>query len=473
MKNLILIIDDSNFNREFLSAIIETKYEVHCENNGKAGINYMKEHLDDIFMLLLDIVMPEMDGFDVLSLMQSNGWIYKIPVVMISSESTTTYVNHAFDLGAIDYISRPFSAEGVFRRIDNAIHKFTTSKVTLNDDENNMIQVLSNLVEFRNGETGLHLLHIKVITSILLNRINSFYEKPLYTDKFIHLVSNASALHDIGKISIPSEILNKPGRLTKEEFEIMKTHSAYGAKMIEESPNYKSSELLQVAYKIARWHHEKIDGKGYPDGLVGDQIPIYVQVVSIADCYDALTSERCYKKAIPQDKAIQMIVNGECGQFSKLLTTCLQDAKEELLMYLDVESPNVSQNVDFDSYLSEDVTGSNAYFSNKIKTQLDIDRLKNKYVFEGANKAVFEYNVKSDLLTFSILNFDKVVDYKDETVQNIKNQITNYLKTIDQNAKKLEGNINMKFLNEEITYNISAKFFIKDDSLAIVGKIFN
>lgn len=341
MKDKILIVDDSQMNREFLKEILCHDYDIILAENGVEAISLMKNHLSSLSLILLDLIMPEMDGFEVLTYMNKYQWIHDIPVMIISSENSGKYIGRVYDLGASDFISRPFNVNIVQKRVSNIISLYSkqrrlkdivTEQVYEKESRSNlMISVLSHIVEFRNGESGLHIIHINMITEKLLYALLRKDPTCSLTSQDISLITMASSLHDIGKISISDKILNKPGRLTPEEFTIMKTHASIGGDIIRGLQWDQNDPLLKVAYEICRWHHERWDGRGYPDGLKGDEIPLSAQVVSLADVYDALTSDRCYKKAIPHKKAIQMIMNGECGQFQPMLLECLLDIEDELL----------------------------------------------------------------------------------------------------------------------------------------------
>ena len=335
-RQQILIVDDSALNRAILSEILRGDFRILEAENGEQCLDPMHEHAGDIALILLDINMPHMDGFEVLNYMNRNHSIEDVPVIMISSEESDEYIRKAYELGASDYVSRPFNARVVYQRVLNTIKLYAKQRrlVTLVSDqirrrEKNislMVAILSQIVEFRNGESALHVQHIRTLTECILEWMSTHQKKYVISAADQDIIPLASALHDIGKIGIPDEILNKPGRLTAEEFNIMKTHTTLGAKMLKEmEPYYPEVPLLETAYQIARWHHERWDGKGYPDGLKGDAIPLSAQVVSLADVYDALTSERCYKKAFPHETAIRMILNGECGTFNPVLIQCLRD----------------------------------------------------------------------------------------------------------------------------------------------------
>lgn len=338
MKSTILIVDDSQLNRLVLYELLNDRYNVIEATNGVDALNIIKEQDARIDLVLLDIIMPGVDGYEVLEEMNRLHFIDYIPVIMISSEGASSTVERAYELGATDYITRPFEKYIIMRRISNTIRLYQKQKKLLNlvedqvqqrvDNNSMLIKVLANIVEFRNGESGLHVQHIQSLTKMLLMYLIQKTDQYQIDEYHVLLISTASALHDIGKISIDDKILNKPGRLTAEEFEIIKGHSLIGANMIQQIPSYKNDAMLRYAYDICRWHHERYDGRGYPDGLTGEEIPIWAQVVALADVYDALTSERCYKKAYSHKQAMEMILNGQCGTFNPLLLDCLCDIEE-------------------------------------------------------------------------------------------------------------------------------------------------
>ena len=335
LKQQILIVDDAELNRDILAEILHHDFKTMEVSSGEECLSVLREYGAGISLVLLDIVMPGMDGFAVLEEMNRNHWIEDIPVIMISSEETESYIRRAYEMGVSDYISRPFDAKVVYRRVYNTIKLYAKQRrlITLVTDqirekEKNsqiLIDILSHIVEFRNGESGQHVQHIKMLTGFLLDRLMQKTDKYDLKWSDQYMITIASALHDIGKVGIDEKILNKPGRLTNEEFEEMKKHTLIGASMLKSLGVYQDEELVKVAYQICRWHHERYDGKGYPDGLKGEEIPIAAQVVSVADVYDALTSERVYKKAFSHEKAMEMILAGECGTFNPLLLECLQD----------------------------------------------------------------------------------------------------------------------------------------------------
>ena len=349
-KQDILIVDDSEMNRAILAEMLGRDYIIHEAENGEEALQILRQYGTAISLVLLDIPMPVMDGFGVLQHMAAKYWIKDIPVIMISSDDSAEAVKKAYEMGVSDYISRPFDAQVVYRRVSNTItlyarqHRLITmlSEQVREKDKNNsmMVSILSQIVEFRNGESGSHVVHIKQLTKMLLEQLQRKDTAYTVTSSDLLLIPLAAALHDIGKIGIDEKILNKPGKLTREEFEIMKTHTVIGADMLESLTLYQEEPLVRIAHDICRWHHERFDGKGYPDGLKRDDIPLSAQVVSLADVYDALVSERVYKKAFSHEKAIQMILNGECGTFNPVLLECLLDIQRQLKQMLIAESEN-------------------------------------------------------------------------------------------------------------------------------------
>ena len=348
-KYRILVVDDSEMNREILSEILNEEYDIIEADSGDTCIDMLRKYETGISLVLLDIVMPGMDGFGVLNYMNHHHYLEDIPVIMISSEDSTETVRRAYEMGVSDYINRPFDAGVVHRRVYNTIKLYAkqrrlialiTNQVYEKEKNNRMmVGILSQIVEFRNGESGSHVLNINIFTGMLLESLVQHTDKYDLSWSERLLITTASALHDIGKIGIDDKILNKPGRLTDEEFKIMQNHTIIGASILENMGSYQDEELMKVAYQICRWHHERYDGKGYPDGLKGDEIPISAQVVSLADVYDALVSERVYKKAYSHEKAIEMITNGECGCFNPILLECLLDIQDRIKRKMKTSTP--------------------------------------------------------------------------------------------------------------------------------------
>lgn len=339
-KQCILIVDDVEMNRELLSLMLEDKYRLMEAEDGEQAIQILEEHLNEIDLLLLDVVMPKLDGFGVLNVMNERRWIDDIPVIMVSAENGPDYIAKGYDMGVTDYISRPYDGSIVKKRAQNTIMLYAKQKrlqqivkeelVAKQKNNRVMIDILSTVVEFRNGESGLHIVRVRTIVEILLEAYLAMHPEITMDLEDQMLIRDAASLHDIGKIVIPEEILNKPAKLTAEEFEVMKTHSARGAEMLNSLALSEESKLLQHAHAICRWHHERWDGRGYPDGLKGDEIPLSAQLVSLADVYDALTSVRVYKPAYSHERAIEMILEGECGQFNPDILECLKKEESKL-----------------------------------------------------------------------------------------------------------------------------------------------
>ena len=346
----LLVVDDSEMNREILKEILGKEYRILEACDGEEALKMLEQYGTEISLVLLDIIMPKMDGFEVLAYMNRDKWIEDIPVIMISSEGSESYIRRAYELGASDYISRPFDAKVVYQRVINMIKLYAkqrrlihlvTDQIYEKEKNNRMMTgILSQIVEFRNGESGLHVLHINILTQLLLEKLMRKSENYDLSWSQQHMIATASALHDIGKIGIDEKILNKPGKLTKEEFEAMKQHTIIGARMLDRLEMYHDEEMMKYAYEICRWHHERYDGKGYPDGLKGEEIPISAQVVSLADVYDALVSDRVYKKAYSHEKAMEMILNGECGMFNPLLLECLVEIQDKVRKELGIKDVN-------------------------------------------------------------------------------------------------------------------------------------
>lgn len=340
-KPLVLIIDDSEMNRAILSEMLKDEYCILEADNGRIALDMVDRYGDELSLVMLDIVMPGISGFEVLADLSRRTGIDNLPVIMISSEDSDDMVLRAYELGASDYINRPFDSRIVRRRVSNTIRLYAKQRrlTSLLSQQYNervknsrmLIDIMAGVMELRNGESGRHVTNIEKLTELLLGCLVQRSGTVSLDNEERSTIALASALHDIGKMSIDDAILNKPGRLTPDEFEIMKTHTTIGADMLLElGSHHAGNALMEYAYQITRWHHERWDGKGYPDGLKGDDIPIAAQVVSVADVYDALTSVRVYKDAIPHKEAIQMILDGKCGTFNPLLLDCLLEVQDRI-----------------------------------------------------------------------------------------------------------------------------------------------
>lgn len=417
-NSTILIADDSEMNRAILTDMLDDEYEILEAENGEEALSLIDAHGDSISLILLDIVMPKLDGFGVLEQMRRKGQIDEIPVIMISSESAASKIEKAYELGAVDFINRPFDALIVHNRVVNTILLYAKQKKLMELVEQQiyekerqsrmMVEVVGNIVEFRNGESGLHIFHVRAITEMLLNHIN---EKDLgyrFSQEDISTISTASALHDIGKISIADEILNKPGKLTDEEFEQMKAHTTVGAHMLKSVASYQNEEFVNVAYEICRWHHERYDGKGYPDGLRGDQIPISAQVVALADVYDALTSKRVYKDAFSHEKAVSMILNGECGTFSPLILECLRELDQKIALTIRradlVKNDGMSgRNLAYGRLQNKELS-----LSKRSLQLMENERIRNGFLASLNEEIQFEFTMSPPSLLLSPFSAEKL-----------------------------------------------------------------
>lgn len=406
-RETILIVDDSAMNRMLLSDILADTYNIIEAEDGEQAIAILQQHASEISIVVLDMVMPKVDGFGVLEAMNENRWIQFLPVVSISTESSPEFVERAYSLGVTDFINRPFDELIVIRRVSNTIKLYAKQRKLTNmvaneifEKERNgslMITILSHIVEFRNGESGMHVMNIGTLTEILLNQISKKDDKYYLPYAERDLIVKASALHDIGKISIPEEVLNKPGKLTDEEFEAMKQHTVIGYQMLSDL-GFQDEPLVKVSREITRWHHARYDGRGYPDGLKGDEIPLSAQIVSLADVYDALTSERVYKPAFSHEKAIQMILNGECGAFNPLLLECLVEAQDAIRQGLAQPNRAFNSYEDLKSIAPAIQDAETLDVTEYALDQLENEREKNHFLTEISRQLQFDYNKSLDLL---------------------------------------------------------------------------
>lgn len=353
MRNKILIIDDVDFNRDMLRIILEEDYTIVEADNGRAALDIIAQSKDGFAAILLDLLMPEMDGFEVLKELSARGITEKIPVLIISGETSVETEKKCFEMGIADFIGKPFNNMLVKKRVHNAAEVFSTKNMLeekvaeqtkvlrkacqalkiqaeqLKKRNQEIIDLLGTVVEYRDLESGEHIHRVKEYTRILAECFMEDYPEYGLTKEKIDVIVSASALHDIGKIAIPDSILNKKGRLTKDEYEYMKSHTTKGCELLDAIKSEWDVELKKASREICRYHHERYDGKGYPEGLSGDDIPVSAQLVSVADVYDALVNERCYKEAYSTEKAFRMIVNGECGVFSPRLMACFRKVRAQ------------------------------------------------------------------------------------------------------------------------------------------------
>ena len=490
-RQKILIVDDSKFNRDILKEILGETYNYLEAENGNQAIQIIGENIG-IDLMLLDINMPQMNGFEVLKIMKRSQCIEETPVIMISSEESVDTMREAYEMGITDYITRPFDSVIVKKRVQNTLSLYANQNNLVNvvvdqiyeKEENNniMIRILSSILGSRNSESRKHILHIKTATEMMLRQLIKITDVYHLTEADIALITTASSLHDIGKIYIPEEILNKPGRLTDEEFKIMKTHSELGADIIQDMHLPQEKPLVHTAWEICRWHHERWDGKGYPDGLKGEEIPISAQVVSIADVYDALTSERCYKKAFDHDTAIKMILDGQCGQFNPILLKCLKELSPRLFKMFSNETDDSKQYYEAQRLSNEILSEKSLPRKNYSQHLIKVMQEKIDFFKKNSGRNSVDYNAVSGQLTIINENqqtlyqrddpkFDvfKEFEVSEEDVQYIIDLLDH---TSVQN-KEISVQIEAKMENNRQLYNLKLhtlwSSLKKDGYIGIVG----
>lgn len=339
-RQSVLIVDDSELNRKMLGQMLGSRFDIAEAASGEACLQLLEQNATGISIVLLDIHMPGIDGFTVLEEMNQKNLLEQIPVIMISSEDTVDAVRRAFDLGASDYISRPFDAKVVYQRIINTIQLYAKQRrlsamaadLAFEKERASrmMIGILSQVVEKRNGESRDHVQRVAQLTSMLLAGLAQKTDRYPLTREMRRTIATAAALHDIGKMEICEDLLHKEGPLTEAERRTLQSHTLLGAQMLEEQPECRDDAFARTAYNICRWHHERYDGGGYPDGLQGEQIPIEAQVVGLADVYERLVSRPVDGRARTHSEVVQMICTGVCGAFNPLLLDCLQDMEVEI-----------------------------------------------------------------------------------------------------------------------------------------------
>ena len=424
-RQTILIVDDAEMNRMMLSDMLGDQYDYVEAADGREALRILEKNVS-IDLILLDINMPEMNGFEVLEEMNRYHWIQEVPVIMITAEESVESMEHAYSLGVTDYIPRPFNVYIVRRRVENTLNLYVNQKRLMRlvsdqiaeKEENNtlMVSILSNVVEIRNHESGDHIRNIRRITELLLHQLVQKTKAYHLSEEDIALIKTASSLHDIGKITIPEEILNKPGKLTKEEFEIMKTHSAAGAQILEQMKYGQDKPLYRYALEICRWHHERWDGHGYPDGLMGEEIPISAQIVAIADVYDALTSERCYKKAYDHTTAINMILNGECGAFNSLLLECLTETAPQLRIVTGVNGDAMPYRFELNRLSEEILAHADLPKNDRVQNLLATMQERIDFFASTSGGIQFEYDSVSRLA--DVTNWNEPPQYR-HSVKNV------------------------------------------------------
>ena len=492
-RQKILIVDDSKFNRDILKEILGETYNYLEAENGNQAIQMIGENIG-IDLMLLDINMPQMNGFEVLKIMKRSQCIEETPVIMISSEESVDTMREAYEMGITDYITRPFDSVIVKKRVQNTLSLYANQNHLVNvvvdqiyeKEENNniMIRILSSILGSRNSESREHILHIKTATEMMLRQLIKITDVYHLTEADIALITTASSLHDIGKIYIPEEILNKPGRLTDEEFKIMKTHSELGADIIQDMHLPQEKPLVHTAWEICRWHHERWDGKGYPDGLKGEEIPISAQVVSIADVYDALTSERCYKKAFDHDTAIKMILDGQCGQFNPILLKCLKELSPRFFKMFSNETDDSKQYYEAQRLSNEILSEKSLPRKNYSQHVIKVMQEKIDFFKKNSGRNSVDYNAVSGQLTMINENqqtlyqrddpkFDvfKEFEVSEEDVQHIKGLLAH----TSVQDKEISVQIEAKLENNRQLYNLKLHTLWsplkKDGYIGIIGYI--
>ena len=466
-RQTILIVDDAEFNRDILKEFLGETYNYLEAENGNQAIQIMGEN-PGIDLMLLDINMPQRDGFEVLKWMKQSLCIEETPVIMISSEESVDTMRKAYEMGITDYITRPFDAVIVKKRVQNTLDLYANQKRLVNvvvdqiyeKEENNniMIRILSNVLGSRNSESSEHILHIRTATEMILRQLIKTTDAYHLTETNIAIITTASSLHDIGKIRIPEEILNKPGRLTDEEFKIMKTHSELGAAIIRDMHFLQDNPLVHTAWEICRWHHERWDGKGYPDGLKGEEIPISAQVVSIVDVYDALTSERCYKKAFDHDTAIQMILDGQCGQFNPILLKCLKELSLQFSKMISKETDDNKHYYEAQRLSNEILSEKSLPNQNYSQSVVKIMQEKIDFFKSNSGKNSIEYNAISGQLTI-INEKQQILCQRDDP----KFDIFNVIEVSEEDIQHIRVLLHQTSVqNKEISVQIKAK--VENDS---------
>ena len=480
-RQKILVVDDSKFNQELIMEILGEDYQYIVANDGLEAIKILQRDWT-IDLMLLDINMPKMNGFEVLEYLNEYHWLKDLPVIVISAEEENSIIEKAYNLGAAEYIQRPFDAFIVKKRVQNTMILYANQKkltnVVINQvyekEENNkiMIGILSNVVGTYNKESREHILHIRIATQMLLRRLIEKTDAYPLTEADITLIATASSLHDIGKVGISKEILNKPAKLTDEEFEIMKSHTLIGAKMIQDMEYPKDNLLIQTAYEICRWHHERFDGKGYPDGLVANDIPISAQVVSIADAFDALISSRVYKKAYDYKTAIQMILDGKCGCFNPLLLECLKEIGTDIYVAFN----NKYEHSDYDEVqkLSGEILKSETLpYNDHSQHIIDFLREKMEYFEMCDAKELFDYN--SLLGELTIINREKHQKNKMTSLEfksfDVNEEVIEVLKKHLNETSIENKEFSIQLQNLDITFHTLWSGLDEERYIGVVGKI--
>ena len=350
-KSKLLVVDDSPLNREILSSILKNEYDIVEAEDGEQAIEIITESGEDFSAVLLDLVMPGLSGFDVIDYLNANCPEDFLPIIAITGDESNESKLIAYEKGVSDYITRPFDAKVVYKRVSKTVKLYARQRELISQimgeirsrekSRSMLIEILSQIIEHPNDEEcGWHASHMMKFTKCILERLSKMHPEYGITDRDISIISTAAALHDIGKAAIDRSILDKKGKLSEAEFRVVKLHTVLGENMLNKLKAYEKEPFMKYAKEICRHHHERFDGKGYPDGLKGDEIPLSAQVVSVCDVYDALIAERSYKPAYPHEKAIEMIKNGECGEFNPRIIECFEECAEEFKEIINEKSKN-------------------------------------------------------------------------------------------------------------------------------------
>lgn len=501
-KSVILIIDDLKENVDLLKESFGNDYDFLTADSNDEAINVLNKNITRIELVLLRLCDAKINSLELLAIMNQHLWLDFIPVIVMCESTGEEEIEQAYKMGAVAYINKPYNRLVIRQRIRNILSLYQKQRdmrimleqqVYENEKNSNvMITILAHIVEFRNGESGMHVMHIQTVTKLLLQCLQKKTDRYNLTDNEVLLITTASALHDVGKISVDDKILNKPGRLDKEEFEVIKKHSAIGADMLKGMEVYNNNELIKTAYEICRWHHERYDGNGYPDGLVGEEIPISAQVVSIADVYDALTSERCYKKAYSHERAMEMIKNGECGVFNPLLMECLEEIHEQLVIELNreyVDSPEIDMSLlskVADEIVEKKISREHIEDNKVYSKRTDLERKKANFYSSTIKEIQFDYDAVHDIVKLSpyaseFLNLPREIvrpnsknqDFLGKiNIARIINEIRN--KTSSDNPR-LDVSIEIEENNEKKVYIVQMMSLWSNENspryLGVVGRI--
>lgn len=512
-EKIILIADDIELNRAIIAEIFNKKYRIVEAENGKKVLDAIAVHGRAIKMVLLDIIMPEMDGYEVLQNMAENGWLKQIPVIIITSDSSEKAALRCYDLGVSDMVKKPFNPEIVRRRVENVIelyaHKLDLESMikkqitTMEEQEARLsranrfvIDALSTVVEFRSGESGQHIQRMRKLTRYLTKNLVQRYPEYEMDRTMIESIASAATMHDIGKIAIPDSVLLKPGRLTDEEFEVMKTHTVKGCEILGTLDYTQDEDYFKLCYEICRYHHERWDGEGYPEGLKENEIPIWAQIVSLADVYDALTSERVYKPPCSHEQAVDMILKGECGLFNPKLIMCFRECADHIWENIDknVEKTNGERLMPYRTSSHNkplkftDIEEMDT-ISERVMWLLEVEQEKYRVLSEMSGEIIFDYDLLSDRIEFSekasdifgmdtqINNFIKRIQETDFVEQQQLNEMVDGIKKItpEQPFFRKELKLKLKDNNYE-WYELYANAIFDSDierCISILGKITN